>query len=345
MESLSTKPGIPVLRIAGTDHALPCATGDTVLRVGLRAGLGFSYECNAGSCGACKVELISGRLRDLYPEAPGIADRDRQRKRWLACQSVPVTDCTVRARLQDAYRPRHLPVRQQAVLERTRNITHDIREFTFRTPGEAKFIPGQYSMLLVQGAQSPRAYSMSSTSNDDRIWQFMIRRVGKGIVSNALFELQAGESIEIDGPYGLAYLRQESEGVVVCIAGGSGIAPMISILSAVGAQQGRRRATWLFYGGRGPSDVPSHELISEMTRLGEELNWHPSVSDPALSNQENWSGEVGFVHETVLAKLPKPLDTHEFYLAGPPLMIEAVVRLLVTEHKVSRSQIHFDRFF
>jgi len=340
------------IRITGTDASFECAQGDTLLRAGLRAGIGLSYECNAGSCGTCKVELVSGDLDDLWPDAPGIKPRDRDRGWRLACQSVARGDCSIKTRVAELYVPKHRPLRAAARLEATREITHDIREFSLRTEAPAHFLAGQYAMLTLPGvttlggAPTPRAYSMSNTSNDDGLWQFMIRRTPIGAVSNALFELAPGARVELDGPFGLAYLREDSERDIVCIAGGSGIAPMVSILDAAAAHaQVRHRGAWLFYGGRGPADVPAISRVLKSHRLERQLEWHPVVSVPALAEGTDWSGEFGFVHELLPRKLPKPLPEYEFYFAGPPPMIEATIRLLVTENHVPPSQLHFDRFF
>ncbi len=75
------------------------------------------------------------------------------------------------------------------------------------------------------------------------------------------------------------------------------------------------------------------------------LKIHPAVSVPTLADEANWAGDVGFVHEQLPRRLPRPLLEYEFYLAGPPPMIEAVVRLLIADHRVPQSQIHYDRFF
>ena len=102
------------IRIAGSEQHYACEPGDTLLRAGLRAGIGLSYECNAGSCGTCKVDLLSGELDDLYPQAPGIKQRDRDRGRRLACQSVPRGDCTIKTRVAELYMPKHQPRRMAA---------------------------------------------------------------------------------------------------------------------------------------------------------------------------------------------------------------------------------------
>lgn len=334
------------IRIAGSDAGYTNSAGDTLLRAGLRAGIGLSYECNAGSCGTCKIDLVSGEVADLWPEAPGIKQRDRDRGRRLACQSVPRGECTIKTRVAELYVPKHRPLRMAARLEATREITHDIREFSFRAEPTAHFRAGQYAMLTLPGASAPRAYSMSNTSNDDGLWQFMIRRTPTGAVSNALFELSPGASVELDGPFGLAYLREDSERDIVCIAGGSGIAPMVSILDAAAAhEQARHLGAWLFYGGRGPADVPAISKVLKSHHLERGLEWHPVISVPALAEGTDWNGEFGFVHELLPRKLPKPLPEYEFYFAGPPPMIEATIRLLVAENQVPQTQLHFDRFF
>lgn len=332
--------------LAGTEASYACTPGDTLLAAGLRAGLGLAYECNAGSCGSCKVELVSGELDDLYPEAPGIKQRDRDRGRRLACQSVPRGDCSIKTRLHDTYVTRYRPQRGSAVLQGTRVITHDIFEFSFRSDDvPAHFQPGQYAMLQVPGSPSPRAYSMSNNSNDQGLWQFMIRRTPQGLISNALFGLQPGTRIGFDGPYGTAYLREDGERDIVCVAGGSGIAPMVSILDAAArleAMQGR--SAWFFYGGRGPADVPQIGGLLP-AHDAQRLQWQPAVSMPELADGSGWHGETGFIHELLPRKLPGSLADYEYYLAGPPPMIEATVRLLAATHKVPQSQLHYDCFF
>src|SRR5919198_6446016 len=122
-----------------------CSSDDTLLRAALRAGLGFPYECNTGACGTCKVELLEGQVTCLRPDAPGLSERDRARNRILGCQSRPETDCSIKARLSDEYSPIHPPARFTARLEAWRDLTHDLREFRFSTPGGPGFLPGQYA--------------------------------------------------------------------------------------------------------------------------------------------------------------------------------------------------------
>ena len=335
------------ITFADTGAQFICVSGDTLLRAGLRAGVGMSYECNVGSCGTCKVDLIEGEVQDMWPGAPGIKQRDRERGRRLACQSIPLGNCTIKTRVSSMYIPHHVPGVQAAKLEAVRFITHDIGELKFRVDGPAQFLAGQYALLKLPGMPVARAYSMSNNGNGQGLWEFMVRKVVGGSVSTALFDaLPIGETLQLDGPYGLAYLREDVERDIVCIAGGSGIAPMVSILDAAAASHHvRHLGAWLFYGGRGPADVPVIEKLLKSHHLERKLKWHPVVSVPALAEGTDWQGEFGFVHELLPKKLTKPLTEYEYYFAGPPPMIEATIRLLVAENKVPQSQLHFDRFF
>ena len=77
-----------LIRVAGTDIAFPCAASDTITRAALRAGVPLLYECNTGSCGSCKVELVSGGIDSLRPDSPALSERDRGKQRILGCQEI-----------------------------------------------------------------------------------------------------------------------------------------------------------------------------------------------------------------------------------------------------------------
>jgi toluene monooxygenase electron transfer component len=333
---------VATVHIAG-GASYSCAAGDTVLRAGLRAGLGLPYECNAGGCGSCKFELVSGAVDDLWPEAPGIRPKERERGRRLACQSIPRGNCEIKLRTADSYVPAITPQRFVAHFVGRRVVTSDIHEFDFLATGAANFLPGQYALLRIADAGQDRAYSMSNQPNAQGLWRFMVRRVPQGKVSNALFDLKEGAEVGLDGPYGIAHLRSSVQRDIVCIAGGSGLAPMVSIINGALAQPalGGREA-WLFYGGRGPADIPR---IGEFIHPHPRVRFHPAISVPELAEGTDWAGEVGMVHEMLPRKLPRVLAQYEYYLAGPPPMIEAVVRTLQVDHGVSADAIHYDRFF
>lgn len=332
------------IRLAGSDRGYANPAGDNLLRAGLRAGVGLPYECNAGGCGSCKFDLVSGEVQDLWPDAPGLSAKDRTRGRRLACQCLPLSDCEIKIRVDEAFVSAIPPERFEATYLGSDQVTRDIREFRFRGPRPARFLPGQYALLDLPGAGQLRAYSMSNQPNEEGDWNFMVRQVPQGRVSALLFDsLAPGARAGIDGPLGLAHLQADSTRSIVCIAGGSGLAPMRSIVDAATRQppaQGQH--VWLFYGGRGPADLPAFDgLLQAPGRV----RVHAAVSVAELADEASWAGPRGYVHELVGQILERGLDAHDYYVAGPPPMIETVVRMLMVEHKVPAQQIHFDRFF
>lgn len=331
------------IRIAGTDLTYAAAQGDNLLRAGLRAGIGLPYECNAGGCGSCKFELMSGEIEESWIDAPGLTAKDRVRGRRLACQSWARSDCEIKIRPNGSFLTPMPPQVFEAVYVGHRKVTADMRELRFRGPGPAAFVPGQYALLDVPGAGQWRAYSMSNLPNAEGDWDFMVRRVPNGRVSNLLFDgLRPGDRIVIDGPVGLAHWRADDPRDVVCIAGGSGMAPIVSIANAAAMRATRDRPIRLFYGGRGPADLPAFdEWLLDPAKVRVSV----AVSGPEPADAVAWTGERGFVHKLVGRTLTGDLTAHRYYLAGPPPMIETAVRMLMVEHKVPALQIHYDRFF
>ncbi|MDR3369154.1 FAD-binding oxidoreductase [Rhodoferax sp.] len=321
------------------------AAQDTILRAALRSGHGMAYECNSGGCGGCKFELLQGEIETLWPQAPGLSERDRQRGRHLACQCRALGPVVIKAQSGADYVPPILPKRQMARLLGTRDISGDIREFRFQTEGPANFLPGQFAMLDLPGLGSSRAYSLANTANPQGEWHFQIRRVAQGTGTRILFEsLHPGDTIELDGPYGVAYLRTDAPRDIVCVAGGSGLAPMVSIARGA-AEAGllAQRKLHFFYGARTPADVCGEDMLRTLPGFGQQIHYVPVVSMPG--NNGTWQGRTGFVHEALASTLTGALSNHEFYFAGPPPMTQALQELLMVEHQVPFEQIHFDRFF
>ncbi|MGQ3675817.1 2Fe-2S iron-sulfur cluster-binding protein [Xanthobacter sp. TB0139] len=314
-----------------------CAADDTLLRAGLRAGLGLPYECNAGGCGTCKVEVVDGAVENMWPDAPALSDRDRRKGRVLACQCRPQGDCTVKLRLDPACVPPVSPRRLRARLVGVMEVTHDIRSFRFHTAEPAHFMPGQY--VMVSGAAGvERAYSLANCPNEVGEWEVMVRRVPEGRMSNALFDAPPQE-VTLDGPFGLATL-QPGERDIVCLAGGSGLAPMVSIARGVAQNAADRRRVIFFHGGRTRRDILDEARLRAMTGLDERLVYRPALSEEDVDGLTR-----GFLHEVAQNHLHADIDAYDYYCAGPPPMTQALEEWLVRQQGLPASRVRFDRFF
>ncbi len=315
------------------------AEEDTLLRGLLRAGVGFPHDCSVGGCGSCRFELVSGEMETLWAEAPGLSERDRRRGKRLACQSRPRGDCVIRVRPSPDQVPVVPPRRMTAVLVERRMVTGDMAEFSFRTEEAAIFVAGQYGLFRPPGVDGVRAYSMSNVANGDNEWRFVVRRVPGGRGSAAMFDAVAiGEKVMLDAPYGHAFLREGESHEVVCIAGGSGIGPIVSIARA--AVAAGRRVT-VFEGARTRGDLAFESLFGTAS-MGA-VDYRPVVS--AEAETSDWAGARGFVHTQVERVLGDRFGTCDFYFAGPPPMIEALQDLLVVRWTVPFDRLNYDRFF
>lgn len=318
-----------------------CQDGDTILRAALRRGIGMAYSCNVGSCGNCRFELIDGTVEHVRADAPAWGERDLKRNRWLGCQARPKGDCTIKFRADPTYIGTYPPARRNAELVSSRAVTRDITEFTFKVSGDDSFLPGQYALITVPGAEGGRAYSMANLPGSG-LWQFQIKRVPGGSATGFLFDnATVGMNLEIDGPYGTAFLRTDSDRDIILMAGGSGLSPMLSIArGAAAAGMLNSRELHFFYGCRSEDDL--FDATALLSGLGANLHYTPVLSD--ARDDAGWSGGVGFLHDFVGQTMNAQLKDHEIYFAGPALMSAAIQRM-AHDAQCPTGQLHFDEFY
>lgn len=187
----------------------------------LRAGVAFPYECNSGSCGCCRFELLSGTVEVAWLEAPAWTDRDRRKGRYLGCQTCATSDAVIRVMPDEKVLAGQRPQKFNAILSAKRWVTHDMCMLVFHSDGPAEFLPGQYAIVRAPGVPA-RCYSMSNLPNDSGDWEFIVRRVPGGKSSEAIVDSELGAPFELDGPYGMAFFREAEREDLVCVAGGSG---------------------------------------------------------------------------------------------------------------------------
>ena len=335
------------IQIEDQEESYICDANDTILRSALRAGLGFPYECNSGCCGSCKFELVEGDVNTIWENAPGLSHRDIRKGRKLACQSIPQGDCIIKTSPHDRFCPINEPIRASAELYRVNRLTADMAEFCFKTTQAADFLPGQYALLQINNVPRARAYSMSNLPNTDGEWHFIIKKIKNGAATQKIFEtIRVGDTIQLDGPYGHAYLHPDSPRDIVCIGGGSGLSPIMSIIrAAVREPKLNDKMIYLFYGGRGPTDICVPNLISNETELNNRIINLNAISEREMDPTGVWGGEICFVHELVEKKLATTMQNYEFYFCGPMEMTEIVARKLMIDYQVPFEQLHYDRFF
>ena len=330
--------------IANSDLVVHVDRGDTLLGAILRARVGMPYECNAGGCGSCKYTLLEGTVASDLEDSAGLRASDRRKKKHLACISRPLSDCTIDLKIDPEYTPKITPQKTDAALHSIERLTHDLWEFRFDSTGSARFLPGQYAKLSLPGVNGPRSYSMSNVANEEGRWRFQIKRVEGGAASEVLFGRSLADlNVTIDAPYSIAHLRSDSARPTICIAGGSGLAPMVSILHGITQLESANADPVLYYGARTSRDVVDKNYFRTIRGFSPDDQYIPIVSEPEQGDK--WSGATGLVHDFLKTCLGEGAHDYEYYLAGPPPMVDAVRRHLVLDRRVPVEQLHYDRFF
>jgi len=314
---------------------LPVELGSSILEAALKSGIDFPHGCRAGNCGACKCELLTGEV-ELSPYSEfALTDEERAEGRILACRAVPWSDCEI-AIVKDADVAMHPSRNLMCEVAELSWATHDIRRvrLAIRSGGPFDYTPGQYARVTFSGCE-PRPYSMASQPGEPI--EFHIRLLPGGSASAyACNRLAIGETVDVSGPLGSAHLRRAHEGPIVAVAGGSGLAPIKSIIDAVLAADPQREIQ-AFFGVRAERDLYLLDHFERLAVNHSKFSFVPVLSDgPAGDWHSGWVADA--VHADVSA-----YPGAKAYLAGPPPMVETVTATLLNAG-FRRSDIHADAF-
>ena len=332
---------MPTITIDKDGTTFDCAEGDTILRGALRAGLGMSYSCNVGSCGNCRFELIEGEVIHARTDPPAWNERDLKRNRWLGCQAVPQGDCRIKFRADPGSVCRDLPAQRDATLVSITPVTRDISEIVLTVSGDDAFRPGQYALISVPGIEGGRPYSMANLGGEAGLWRFLIKRIPGGALTGHLFDTaKPGDTLNVDGPYGSAWLRDDCDRDLVLLGGGSGLSPMVSIAKGAAAA-GLLESAQLhfFYGGRAQADLFDVDTVLG-AELAQKITFTAALSEP----DQGWTGANGLLPDVVRDTLGDRLAEARLYFAGPAAMAQAV-QLMAHGAGVPPDRMHFDEFY
>jgi naphthalene 1,2-dioxygenase ferredoxin reductase component len=318
--------------------AVSVEIGQTILEAALQAGVAFPHGCRSGNCGACKSRLETGEV-ELTPYSEyALSAAERREGLILACRAVPWSDVGLAWLDADetiAHPLRRLTCRVAALDD----ATHDIKRvrLAIEAGGPFTFSAGQYAAVTFAG-QAPRDYSMANRP-DETALEFHIRRTSGGAASiHAATVLRVGDTVTVEGPYGGSWLRDRHTGPILAIAGGSGLAPIKSIVESALAA-GMAQPIELYLGVRAERDLYLEDHFRTLAARHANLRFVPVLSQP----DGGTTRRQGFVHEEAAAD-HADLDGTKAYLAGPPVMVEAATALLLARG-MRREDIHADAFY
>jgi ferredoxin-NAD(P)+ reductase (naphthalene dioxygenase ferredoxin-specific) len=320
------------------DAPLTVEMGQTILEAALAHDRPYPHGCRSGNCGACKSELISGEV-EMSPYSDfALTDAEKNNGLILACRAVPWSDCEVKFIEADetvAHPLRHMLCQVVDLAA----VTHDIRRIRLEvlTGGPYTFSAGQYASLEFPGLP-PRDYSMANRPSE-AILEFHIRLLPGGAVTPFVSNtLKLGDTVKVIGPYGTSYLREKHTGPIVALAGGSGLAPIKSIVDRA-IDLGFEQPIHLYFGVRAERDLYLEDYFRSLAARHSNLTFIPVLSEPgALTHRR-----TGFLADALRQDFTG-LDGAKAYLAGPPVMVETAV-VALEALGLRKQDCHADAFY
>jgi propane monooxygenase reductase subunit len=323
--------------------------GETVLNAAFRQGISLPHGCKEGQCSACKCQLLDGEVEMLKYSTFALNDGERDQGGILLCRTIAYSDMEVELlNFDEELLSKSIPVKDYAGrITNVERLTHDIRSIEISLSAPMKFWAGQYADITVTtkaGETITRSFSMANTPEQTEKLHFIIKKYPEGKFSGELDGggIDVGAEVQVRGPFGNCFRREDRAGAIILVAAGTGMSPIWSILRDHVAS-GEKRPVHFFYGARTQADLFYLDKIDEV------LQRYPGVTfTPVLSHaddDDSWDGARGFVHEVVKQKLQElGIDGDgDVYACGPPPMIDALSPVLFMQD-FDPDRIFFDRF-
>jgi CDP-4-dehydro-6-deoxyglucose reductase len=327
--------------LSKSDRSFSVGPERPVLDAAQGAGLNLPHSCKGGNCGACRVRLLEGEVRYPNGRPLGLSDAEVADGFILLCQARAVSDLRIEAFELSApggSAIKRLPCR----IVRSIPLSHDVLGVFLRLPPaeDFDFQAGQYIDVMLPGGRR-RSFSIASPPHDSRLLELHIRRVQGGEFTEPLFaepdvHRERGMLLSIEGPLG-QFMYRPADAPMLLVGGGTGLAPLKSIVRHVIENDLRRRMT-LYWGVRSERDLYAHGELEELERRTPALRYEAVLSEPSAS----WTGRRGWVHEAVLHDFER-LTATDIYASGPPAMI-AAVRSEFARRGADPARLFFDSF-
>ena len=368
--------------LVNEDRELQLPVGVKLMQGLADADLFLASACGGGgTCGQCRVQVISGGGAILPTERSLINKRDAAAHYRLSCQVMAKQDMRVQVP-DEVFGVRRI----QCKVTSNNNVASFIKELVLALPEseELEFRAGGYIQIECPphdlkysdfdidekfrdewdrynlwryeshvAKPEMRAYSMANFPLEKGTVKLNVRiatpppgaddSIPPGIMSSWIFNLKEGDDVMISGPYGEFYAR-ETDNEMVFVGGGAGMAPMRSHIfdQLKRKHSGRKMSFW--YGARSLKEVFYESEFDELDADNENFNWHLALSEP--QPEDDWQGPTGFIHTVLhdqfLNEHDAPEDC-EYYMCGPPMMNAAVIKML-EDFGVPRENIMLDDF-
>jgi len=317
--------------------------GETVLQAAFRQGITLMHGCKEGQCSSCKSVLLDGDAEHEDFSTFALSEPEQAEGKVLLCRLFAYSDLEIELlNYDEELLSNWIPARKfGGTVASIENLTHDIRKLDIELDEAMAFNAGQFADITIPGSGVTRSYSMANPPANGKTLSFIIKIYADGAFSSLLSErLNVGDPIELEGPFGTSFRNKKHDGPTLLVGGGSGMAPLWSILNDI-IDNGEQRPVRLFYGARARKDLFYLDEIAEMAKKLDDFEFVPALSEPDPG--DDWDGATGFIHEVVAAAYPDRVPDLESYACGPPPMVEALLPVF-QKIGIDADNIHLDKF-
>uniref|UniRef100_A0AAU1ZTU2 Benzoate 1,2-dioxygenase electron transfer component BenC n=1 Tax=Streptomyces sp. NBC_00093 TaxID=2975649 RepID=A0AAU1ZTU2_9ACTN len=321
----------------GITRFIECRPGETVADASYKARINIPLDCRDGACGTCKSVCESGSYDggDYIDEA--LTEDEAALGYCLPCQMTPHSDLVLRIPSTSAAAKTAAASHTATLVDIQRHSPTTVG-FTLDVGNRAAlgFLPGQYVNIAVPGTDQARSYSFSSGPNQQLV-SFLVRLAEGGAMSSYLAErAQVGDRLDFTGPMGGFYLRELARPALF-LAGGTGLAPLLSMLERLAQNPEARQPVHLLYGVTTDQDLVHLDTLEDYAGVIPSFTFDHCVADPSSSARNK-----GFVTNLIDAGTLHDGDA-DVYLCGPPAMVEGV-RGHIASLGVTPASFHYEKF-
>ena len=321
----------------GVTRFIECRPNEVVADASYRQRINIPLDCRDGACGTCKSFCESGTYDggDYIDEA--LSDDEAEQGYVLTCQMVPQSDLILRIPATSDVAKTGISTHGGEIASIDR-VSDTAISFSVKleNPSALGFLPGQYVNIQVPGTDQARSFSFSSGPGQDEAG-FLVRNTSHGVLTTYLRDrAKVGDRIEFNGPLGSFYLRAITRPTVF-LAGGTGLAPFLSMLHKIEQNGGSEHPIHLIFGVTNEPDlVKVDELEGYASRLG---NFSFTCT---VAAEESSYPNKGFVTHHMSAELLNE-GAVDLYLCGPPPMVDAV-RKYLADQGIQPASFYYEKF-
>jgi len=320
-----------LVTVVNTGQTFRCPPGELILDAGLEAGIGLPHNCRGGACGTCKSQILEGEVDHGWVMSFAISDEEKSAGKCLICQSRPLTPTLV-IRPDNAVAPAEeaplVPMDLRGTVVAADAVSASVRRLMIALPPAIRFRfrAGMHVELKTPGVVKPRTYSMACAPDDqglppDGLLEFYITRHERGQASGWLHDaLRLGSAIDLHGPYGNFCLPRDAAAPVLCLAGGSGLAPILSVVRRALAS-GHAEPIELILSVRDRGEGFALDALHALARRYASFTYRVTLTR-AREAAPGW--RLGRIPDWLADELPDLARWHVL-AAGPPGFVDACV--------------------